>query len=324
MNQAGSSRSWDGVLLLDKPSGVTSHDCVAAIRNLFSIKQVGHLGTLDPRAKGLLPLCMGSATKLSSLMVAREKEYAFFIRLGMATSTQDMDGEITAEKPVPEFSENTLKEISEFYVKGPYQQQTPDYSARKVQGRKLYQIARSGGQVPQLPPRLVVLKSMKLSQVNEDTLYGVVSCTAGTYVRQLAVDIAEKLGTVGVLFDLTRTRVGDWSLDSAIKLDALKCHEAEGEDLRQTPAFIPVERVVGHFPQLLLNPGLWEKIRHGVQPIRVSRLELQPRPQACQPGDLICGMLPSDRQAPHLGVLLSVAAVQEPYLSCKLQKLLAH
>jgi tRNA pseudouridine55 synthase len=211
----------DGILLVDKPAGPTSADVVRAIKRRFREPSIGHLGTLDPMATGLLPLCLGAGTKIAQFLAAEHKAYEGEIRLGIATDTLDVTGRVTAEAPVPVLDAVILDRAASGLV-GRSEQRPPMYSAVKVGGRELYKLARQGIEVER-EARPVEIHSLRLAPVPGDpTLVRfAVDCSKGTYVRVLAEDVGRALGTVAALASLRRTAFGAFSVDRAHPLDAL-------------------------------------------------------------------------------------------------------
>ncbi len=207
----------DGILLVDKPGGITSAGVVRDVKRAHRPKSIGHLGTLDPMATGLLPLCIGDGTKIAQFLGAEEKAYTGTIRLGIATDTLDVEGQVVAEAPVPVGFASRLDEVAAD-LRGPGEQLPPMYSAVKIGGRKLYEHARAGETVER-KPRPVVIHELALEPGEEpDTIRFAVRCSKGTYVRVLAEDIARALGTVGTLASLRRTRFGDFDVAEAAPL----------------------------------------------------------------------------------------------------------
>jgi tRNA pseudouridine55 synthase len=213
------SRELTGILNVSKPRGWTSHDVVARVRRLADQKRVGHAGTLDPMAEGVLPVLLGRATRLADFIHTGRKTYRAVIQLGSATDTDDTEGKITLTSPVPPLSEPLLRERLTAF-EGDIIQVPPKYSALKVAGRRAYAVARAGG-VVELEPRHVTIHDLGLLGYDTDELCIEVTCSTGTYIRALARDIAASLGTVGHLKGLTRTQVGPFSLADAVSVDML-------------------------------------------------------------------------------------------------------
>jgi tRNA pseudouridine55 synthase len=203
----------DGLLLVDKPPGVTSHDVVEVVRRKLATRRVGHAGTLDPMAQGLLVLLVGAATKHQRLLQAHDKTYEALLRLGAQTDTGDAEGLQVRTAPVPPLTRDRVASVLASFV-GSIEQVPPPYSAVKVRGRPAYWWARRR-QLVALPPRTVRVEAIELLACEAETVAFRVDCSAGTYVRTLAEAIAERLGTVGHLAGLTRRRVGSWRVDEA-------------------------------------------------------------------------------------------------------------
>ena len=218
----------DGALLIDKPATWTSHDVVAKVRNTFRLEKVGHCGTLDPMATGLLVLVLGKATKLSERFMAADKVYEGAMRLGESTDSYDADGEVTQERLIPLLSLAELNEAAKGFL-GDQQQIPPMVSAIKVGGKQLYKLARQGVEIPR-EPRLVHIYTYKFSEYEEPFAYFRVSCTKGTYIRSLAHDLGEKLGCGAHLSRLRRLSSGRFEVaDAAALEDVLKWDRTELE-----------------------------------------------------------------------------------------------
>jgi len=210
----------DGVLLIDKPSGCTSHDVVDYVRNRFHFKKVGHCGTLDPLATGLLMLVIGKATKIQDLLMAEDKEYAATMKLGAVTDSQDADGKTLEEKPVPAFSREQLEAAFKKYT-GDFYQVPPMVSALKQGGVPLYKLARAGKTVER-EPRLVHIGSYSIDDVALPLIKFRIQCSKGFYVRTYCHDIGQDLGCGGHLVQLSRLKSGNFSLERALSWEALQ------------------------------------------------------------------------------------------------------
>jgi tRNA pseudouridine55 synthase len=215
-----SSREIDGVLLVDKAARMTSHDVVAIARRTFGQKKIGHCGTLDPLATGLLILTLGRGTKIQDLLMAEDKEYAGTLKLGEVTSSQDADGEVTETRPVPELTREQI-EAAFAKFKGDFYQMPPMVSAIKKEGVPLYKLARQGKTVER-EPRFVHVYSYEILAIRPPEIDFRVLCSKGFYVRTYAHDIGEALGCGAHLKALRRTRSGKFSVDNAVTADALK------------------------------------------------------------------------------------------------------
>lgn len=220
--------SIDGVLLVDKAPGMTSHDVVAIARKSLGTKKIGHCGTLDPMATGLLILVAGRATKIQDLLMAEDKEYEGTITLGKTTSTQDRDGEVLVEQEVPAFSEQAIQDAFNQF-RGDFYQVPPMVSAIKKDGVRLYKLARQGQEVAR-EPRLVHVYTHDVKQIALPDISFRVVCSKGFYVRTYAHDIGQLLGCGACLSDLRRTRSGKFNLSRAIP--ALTLKESDSRQIR--------------------------------------------------------------------------------------------
>jgi tRNA pseudouridine55 synthase len=220
--------SLDGALLIDKPAGPTSHDVVDIIRRNFGIKKVGHCGTLDPAATGLLIIVLGKATKLSEKLMADDKVYEGSMRFGATTSSYDADGEVTATAPVPPLTVEQLNEAAKTFV-GDHLQTPPMVSAVKIDGVPLYKMARKGIEVER-KPRLIHIYTYKFANYNEPIGVFRVACTKGTYVRSLAHDLGQKIGCGAHLATLRRLVSGKFDVADSIPMeDVCKLTKSELE-----------------------------------------------------------------------------------------------
>lgn len=209
----------NGLINLYKEKGFTSFDAVAVMRGILGQKKVGHTGTLDPDAEGVLVICAGSATKVSEFLVNDTKTYKAVLRLGIRTDTQDMTGKILEEHPVNVSEDEIRKVISSF--EGTHQQVPPMYSALKVNGKKLYDLARQGQEIER-KPRKVRFDKINIEKIELPLVCFEVTCSKGSYIRTLCNDIGDKLGTCGAMESLLRTRCGIFKLEDSFKLDELK------------------------------------------------------------------------------------------------------
>jgi len=228
----------EGVLLVDKPQGITSHDVVSRMRKLFRIKKVGHAGTLDPMATGLLLIMIGKATKVSQYLMSNDKEYTGIALLGIETDSQDAEGEIVAEKPVPELSqEAVLAEMKTFM--GDQYQTPPMYSAKKVNGQALYKLARQGKTIAR-EARVIHISKYEMTHFELPKVSFLVGCGKGTYIRTLAHDLGQKIGCGAHLCELRRTAVGKFRIEDANTIEELQ--EMSQSVLRRK--LIPVNQAV--------------------------------------------------------------------------------
>jgi len=250
-------RPVNGVLLLDKPAGITSNAAVQSVRRLFRAQKAGHTGTLDPMASGLLPICLGEATKFSHLLLEADKAYAATVRLGMTTTTGDLDGETTARHAVQATPEDIRHALEGFA--GEILQTPPMYSALKHDGQRLYQLARAGRDVPRAP-RSIVIRKLDLLGVEGDEVSLFVSCSKGTYVRVLAEDLGRALGCGACLSGLRREGVGNFRLSlGAVSLDQIE-QTAPGE---RDALLLPADALVSSLPRLDLDPEAALRLSHG-------------------------------------------------------------
>jgi tRNA pseudouridine55 synthase len=271
--------AMDGVLLIDKPAGMTSHDVVARTRHILHERRIGHTGTLDPFATGVLVILLGKATRLSQFLTGVDKEYEAIIRLGYSTDTGDRTG-----SPLPGPSANvrnwTEAEIETALqsLRGDIDQVPPMYSAKKVEGKKLYELARRGESVERKPVRVCIHEFAAIrpeGQLIKDNLDGTfdfharVSCSSGTYVRTLAEDFGKRLYVGAHLAELRRTRVGDFGIDQAITLDELKIHFAE-ESIGTI--LLPMGAGISWLPSLHLSGEDVRRASHGRE-VRVAESE---------------------------------------------------
>lgn len=209
----------NGIMNIYKEAGYTSHDVVAKLRGIVGQKKIGHTGTLDPDAVGVLPVCFGSATKLCDMMTDKSKEYEALMRLGVTTDTQDMSGRILTENAV-DVCESEVENVIMGFVGG-YEQMPPMYSALKVNGKKLYELARAGKEVER-QPRHVDIAYIKILGIDLPEVRFQVGCSKGTYIRTLCADIGEKLRCGAAMAGLIRTRVGNFKIEDSIKLSKVE------------------------------------------------------------------------------------------------------
>jgi tRNA pseudouridine55 synthase len=236
------SSGLDGILLIDKPSGWTSHDVVARTRRITGQRRIGHTGTLDPMATGLLVLCLGNATRLVEYMSAHDKTYEGEVRLGVSTDTDDADGTVTGTAAIPPLTDATIAGLMETFT-GTIAQLPPAYSAVKVAGRRAYAVARAG-EAPALRARKVTLHALTLRQLAPDRLAITVACGPGTYIRSLARDIGSWLSCGAHLASLRRTSVGSFHVDAAATLEMLEA-AAQARDLGRC-VIASDEGILGH------------------------------------------------------------------------------
>lgn len=214
----------DGIINVYKEKGFTSHDVVAKLRGILHQKKIGHTGTLDPDAEGVLPVCLGSGTKVCDLLTEKSKTYEAVLLLGKTTDTQDISGQVLSETEVSVSEEEVREAVLSFL--GAYDQIPPMYSALKVNGKKLYELARAGVEVERKPRRVEIL-SIEILRISLPRVSFQVHCSKGTYVRTLCQDIGEKLGCGGCMESLVRTRVAGFSIEESLKLSEIERLAAE-------------------------------------------------------------------------------------------------
>ena len=210
----------DGIIIINKPKGYTSHDVVNIVKKKLNISKVGHTGTLDPNATGVLPILIGKATKISKYLIEHNKTYIAELALGEKSSTGDIEGEIIEKQELPNLEEHQIKQVLESFI-GKQMQTPPIYSAIKINGKKAYEYARSG-QTIELKPREIEIMDISLVNFEKGSITFKVKCSKGTYIRVLCEDIARKLGTVGLMKELCRTRVNEFNIEQSTDLKELK------------------------------------------------------------------------------------------------------
>lgn len=253
-------RDVDGVLLLDKPAGMTSNHALQAAKRLFGARKAGHTGSLDPLATGLLPVCFGEATKASSFLLDADKGYQVRCRLGSATATGDADGETTATAAVPPLTPADV-EAALAGFRGRISQTPPMYSALKHKGRRLYELAREGKEVERAP-REIDIHEIGLVSLAGDTVEYRVRCSKGTYVRTLSEDIAKALGTLGHVTALRRYKVGPFDESGAVTLAQLEAIAPAGPE-RLDALLIAPDRALAHLPEVRLSTETAYYLRRG-------------------------------------------------------------
>ena len=262
-------RHISGVFLLNKPLGISSNAALQKVRWLYRAQKAGHTGALDPLASGLLPICLGEATKFSHYLLDSTKRYQTTVFLGHSTTTGDVEGEVLLEKPVPELNEELIQEIIAKFV-GEIQQVPPMYSALKKEGRPLYELARKGIEIER-EARPITIYAIELLSFSENSIMLDVTCSKGTYIRVLGEDIAKALGTYGHLTYLHRIQTGHFDLIPSYTIEYLESlTEAEREALL-LPAYAPVQ----HFPQIQAPEGRAEYFSRGME----SNLDHPAEPQ---------------------------------------------
>jgi tRNA pseudouridine55 synthase len=270
MNSQDVKNAISGVLVVDKPVGMTSHDVVQAVRNGTSLRRAGHTGTLDPRASGVLVILVGPAVRLSEYVSASDKRYQAIIRMGGKTDTFDADGKFTQDnQETIDVTEQQFEDVLKTFV-GEIEQTPPPYSAVKVKGRKAYEMARKGEEV-NLEPRKITVHHLEVLEWAPPEAVIDVHCSSGTYVRSLANDLGEKLGCGAYLVGLRRTKSGRFSLRDAVPLRKLQEAFAAGNWYQY---LIPAAEALGDWPAIELSPDDVEGVRHGHRVIAESDAEI--------------------------------------------------
>ncbi|MDY6799019.1 MAG: tRNA pseudouridine(55) synthase TruB [Pseudomonadota bacterium] len=265
MSRRHKGRRVNGILVIDKPAGITSNGVLQQVKRLFGAAKAGHTGALDPLATGVLPLCFGEATKFSQSMLDSDKAYITTARLGIRTETADSEGAVVSERPVPALTEQDLEPVLARF-RGDIEQVPSMYSALKYKGRPLYEYAREGIEVER-PARPVTIYELSLLAVRETEIDLAVKCTKGTYVRNLVEDIGEALGCGAHVSALRRTLASGFSLAQAHPVEKLEQMREQGESL--DPLLVPVDAALTMFPEVHLESGNLLSILNG-QPVRIS------------------------------------------------------
>lgn len=258
MSRRRKGRDVHGVLLLDKPAGMSSSRAVQRVRWLLQAKKAGHTGTLDPFATGMLPICLGEASKTAAWMLDSTKSYLAVAQFGIATATGDPEGEETERAPVPAVDAETMKQVLEGFV-GRIEQMPPMYSALKHQGQPLYRLARAGQEVERAA-REVTIHEMELKRWEPPLLEFRVVCSKGTYIRTLAEDIARKLGSCAHLQSLRRLEVEPFRTADMVTLERLESLRDEGRD---ADCLLPVDAGLAGWPRLQLDAERAQRFRSG-------------------------------------------------------------
>ena len=246
-----------GILLLDKPRGLSSNAALQRVRTLFGREKAGHVGSLDPLATGMLPICLGEATKVAADIVAGRKCYRFAVTLGARTTTGDAEGTVSERAAIPRLERSRIETVLARFL-GPGQQIPPMYSALKRAGQPLYRLARAGVTVER-PPRAIEVSQLRLRALGAETLELEVLCSKGTYVRVLAEDIAAARDTLGYVSVLRREYVEPFEGETLHTLESLAETRAGGGE----PTLLPIDRPLGHLPAVHLDPEAARRVRHG-------------------------------------------------------------
>ena len=252
-------RHISGVFLLNKPLGISSNAALQKVRWLYRAEKAGHTGALDPLASGLLPICLGEATKFSHYLLDSTKRYQTTIHLGHSTTTGDVEGEVPLEQAVPALTEDKIKQVLEKFV-GDIQQVPPMYSALKKEGRPLYELARKGIEIER-EARPIHIYAIELLSFTENSITLDVTCSKGTYIRVLGEDIAQALGTYGHLTYLHRIKTGHFDLIPEYTIEYLESLTEQQREALLLPAYAPVD----HFPKVQAPEGRAEYFSRGME-----------------------------------------------------------
>ena len=292
----------DGIINVYKEKGFTSHDVVAKLRGILRMKKIGHTGTLDPAAEGVLPVCLGKGTRLCDMLTDKTKTYRAVLLLGQETDTQDTMGVVQAEYPVHVTEEEVRKAIVSFL--GDYMQIPPMYSALKVNGKKLYELARQGKEVER-QARPVQILDIQIESIDLPRATFFVTCSKGTYIRTLCYDIGRKLGCGGCMESLLRTRVDRFELKDSLTLSQIEKLRDEG---RVEEAVVPVEGVFLKLPALVTKPGDGDKLVHNGNPFPAELAEAEDCDLSVEFGaGSDCAAEPAGRSETECGLAASVA-----------------
>ena len=235
----GKDANLEGILLVDKPMGITSHDIVYRLRKKLKIKKIGHAGTLDPLATGLMIMLIGKATKVSQYLISLDKSYEGAFKLGIETDSQDADGKVTFTKPVPEGLDEEKIVLTMKSFLGDQYQIPPMFSAKKIDGTPLYKMARKG-KVIEREPRFIRIKQLDLVHWDSPVGKFFMDCSKGTYVRTVFHDLGQKLGCGGHLISLRRTKISDFSIEGVLTLSEIE--QLEIDELQ--PLLIPIRKAI--------------------------------------------------------------------------------
>ena len=260
-------RAVNGILLLDKPVGISSNDALQRVKHLFHAQKAGHTGSLDPLASGLLPLCFGMATRLSAFLLDADKRYEVRVRLGETTTTGDAEGEVLERRPVEGIGREQIEAVLPQFT-GVISQVPPMYSAIKHKGERLYKLAREGIEVER-KPREITIHAMRLGDIEGEEFDLYVHCSKGTYVRTLAEDIGEALGCGAHVVALRRSGVGPYAGHPMVSMEQIEQAAAEGNAALDA-LLLPVDTALGDWPAVHLNADASYYLKMG-QPVVVPR-----------------------------------------------------
>ena len=267
-------RDINGVLLLDKPTGMSSNDALQKVKRIYNANKAGHTGALDPLATGMLPICLGEATKFSQFLLDSDKRYRVVAQLGQRTNTSDSDGEVIAEKPVNASLDDIMQKLE--YFRGETQQVPSMYSALKYQGRPLYEYARQGIEVPR-EARSITVYELKFIGLTDNQLELEIHCSKGTYIRTIVDDLGEMLGCGAHVICLRRLQVSDYPTDQMVTLEQLQALLEQAQATEQPPKLLldpllmPMDSAVQDFPEVNLSSVVASYVKQG-QPVQVPNV----------------------------------------------------
>lgn len=269
-----------GIINVYKEKGYTSHDVVAKLRGIAGQKKIGHTGTLDPDATGVLPVCLGKATKVCDLLTDKDKTYEATLLLGKSTDTQDVSGEVLSEKDTNALTDEEVRAVIESFV-GDYEQIPPMYSALKVNGKKLYELAREG-KVIERKARPVVIHEIVVKEMDLPRVRMEVTCSKGTYIRTLCHDIGEKLGCGGCMEALERTKVGRFEMKDSLKLEEIKHLKDEG---KLEDVMISIDAMFCQYPGVFVKRK-WESLAKNGNPLPQNAVAVMQNSDTIEKADL--------------------------------------
>ena len=278
--------AFDGALVIDKPSGKTSHDVVEAVRRIVGFRQIGHLGTLDPLATGILVLLLGRATRLAQFYIGRRKRYLAAFRFGFATDTYDSDGAPSGPDTSPQIDPAEIERLAAEFT-GKFSQTPPSYSAKKIHGKRAHELARKKKPV-ELKAVEIEVYEFRIESVEGSLVRVAIECAAGTYIRSLAHDMGAKLGCGAHLQEIVRTAVGEFTLDQAVRVEELIAAARDGAplvsiDSKLSAWIVPLERLLPDLPSVTVLPVVERAVRHGAK-FNVQLAQIQPGREALAQG----------------------------------------
>ena len=260
-------RVIDGILLLDKPAGITSNGALQRVKHLYGAAKAGHTGSLDPIATGVLPICFGEATKFSQFLLDADKGYIATIQLGVRTTTGDSEGDIVYERSVPELSDEAIESCLDSF-RGEIDQIPSMYSAIKLNGQPLYKLARQGIEVERQPRRVTIMMLTLLERTHDQWVLNI-TCTKGTYVRSLAEDIGELIGCGAHVVGLRRRQAGPFAIEETCTLEKLEGLKAENGERALDETLLPVSAAVADYPVIEMTALTASYFVQG-QPVQIA------------------------------------------------------